>query len=103
MDDYKIIIEQDDQTVMAHYEVPPRAAEGYQSEAALERDFIQQLMSQGYDYARSVKDEASLLANLRRQLETDGDQSPEGLPEEVPGHHGADRERHHRESFSRHD
>ena len=36
MDDYKIIIEQEHQTVMAHYEVPPRWPEGYQSEAALE-------------------------------------------------------------------
>ena len=36
MDDYKIIIEQEHQTVMAHYEVPPRGPEGYQSEAALE-------------------------------------------------------------------
>ena len=68
MDDYKIIIEQEHQTVMAHYEVPPRGPEGYQSEAALERDFIQQLMSQGYEYAK-VKDEAGLLRNLRRQLE----------------------------------
>ena len=56
------------QTVMAHYEVPPRGPEGYQSEAALERDFIQQLMSQGYENAK-VKDEAGLLRNLRRQLE----------------------------------
>lgn len=68
MDDYKIIIEQEHQTVMAHYEVPPRGPEGYQSEAALERDFIQQLMSQGYEYAK-VKDEAGLLRNLHRQLE----------------------------------
>ena len=35
MDDYKIIIEQEHQTVMAHYEVPQRPQEGYQSEAQL--------------------------------------------------------------------
>ena len=69
MDDYKIIIEQERSTVMAHYEVPQRQQEGYQSEAALEKAFIQQLVAQGYDYARQVKDEASLLQNLRRQLE----------------------------------
>ena len=28
MDDYKIIIEQEHQTVMAHYEVEPKPAEG---------------------------------------------------------------------------
>jgi hypothetical protein len=31
MDDYKIIVEQDHSTVMAHYEVEPKPAEGYQS------------------------------------------------------------------------
>ena len=37
MDDYKIIVEQEHSTVMAHYEVEPKPAEGYQSEAKLER------------------------------------------------------------------
>jgi len=32
MDDYKIIVEQEHQTVMAHYDVEPKPAEGYQSE-----------------------------------------------------------------------
>ena len=53
---------------MAHYEVEPKSAEGYQSEAKLEADFIRQLVSQGYEYVK-VKDEAGLLRNLRRQLE----------------------------------
>ena len=30
MDDYKIIVEQEHQTVAAHYEVEPKPAEGYQ-------------------------------------------------------------------------
>ena len=47
MDNYKIIVEQEHQTVMAHYEVPQRPQEGYQSEAALEKAFIQQLEAQG--------------------------------------------------------
>ena len=68
MDDYKIIIEQEHQTVMAHYEVEPKPAEGYQSEAALEKSLIKQLQGQGYEYAH-IKDEAGLLKNLRRQLE----------------------------------
>ena len=68
MDDYKIIVEQEHQTVMAHYEVEPKPAEGYQSEAKLEHDLINQLMGQGYEYAH-IKDEAGLLKNLRHQLE----------------------------------
>ena len=69
MDDYKIIVEQEHSTVMAHYEVEPKPAEGYQSEAKLEAALIQQLQAQGYEYARGVKDEVSLLRNMRRQLE----------------------------------
>ena len=68
MDDYKIIVEQEHQTVMAHYEVQPKPAEGYQSEARLEAALIQQLQSQGYEYV-NVKNEDGLLLNLRRQLE----------------------------------
>lgn len=41
---------------------------GYQSEAELERAFIQQLQSQAYEYI-SIRTEADLLANLRHQLE----------------------------------
>ena len=47
MDDYKIIVEQEHSTVMAHYQVAQRQQEGYKSEAALEKAFIQQLEAQG--------------------------------------------------------
>ncbi len=43
--------------------------ERYQSEAELERDFIQRLQVQAYEYLR-ITNEADLIANLRRQLET---------------------------------
>ena len=69
MDDYKIIVEQEHTTVAAHYEVKAKPAEGYQSEARLETEFISQLQRQGYEYARQVRNETSLLLNLRRQLE----------------------------------
>ena len=69
MDDYKIIVEQEHSTVMAHYEVTAKPDGGYQSEAKLEAEFVKQLVSQGYEYATQVKDEASLLKNLRTQLE----------------------------------
>ena len=36
MVDYKIIVEQEHQTVMAHYDVEAKPAEGYQSEKQLE-------------------------------------------------------------------
>ncbi len=68
MDDYKIIVEQEHSTVMAHYEVGQKPDGGYQSEAKLEAEFIKQLRSQGYEYIQ-VKDEAGLLVNLRHQLE----------------------------------
>ena len=68
MDDYKIIVEQEHQTVMAHYDVVAKPDEGYQSEARLENSLIQQLRGQGYEYVQ-IKNEAALLANLRRQLQ----------------------------------
>ena len=45
MDDYKIIVEQEHQTVMAHYEVEPKPDEGYQSEAALEKYYRNKLLT----------------------------------------------------------
>lgn len=41
----------------------------YQSESALEREFIEQLQRQAYKYL-PITSEAELIANLRRQLET---------------------------------
>lgn len=55
-------------TVVAEY-VPDAVGEvSYQSEAALERDFIAQLESQAYEYL-PITSEADLVANLRSQLE----------------------------------
>ena len=68
MEDYKIIVEQEHSTVMAHYEITAKPDGGYQSEAKLEAEFIKQLVGQGYEYIQ-VKDEAGLLKNLRTQLE----------------------------------
>ena len=67
MDDYKILIEQEHSTVMAHYEPLPREDNGYQSEAALEASFIKQLVEQGYEYV-NVTTEPQLIANLEQQL-----------------------------------
>ena len=53
---------------MAHYDIPKKDGEGYQSEARLERELIEQLQKQGYE-AVKVRNEADLLKNLRKQLE----------------------------------
>ena len=68
VDKYSIIAEQAEMTVMAHYDVQPREAESFQSEAALEAKLIKQLVAQGYDNPH-IADEPSLVANLRSQLE----------------------------------
>ena len=68
VDKYSIIAEQAEMTVMAHYDVQPREAESFQSEAALEAKLIKQLVAQGYDNPQ-IADEPSLVANLRSQLE----------------------------------
>ena len=68
MDDYKIIVEQEHSTVMAHYDVPEKPPGGYQSEAKLENELINQLVRQGYEYIVSGAD-GFLISNMRRQLE----------------------------------
>ncbi len=67
MINYNIVAASNESTVVAEY-IPetPRVAD-YQSEAALEKDFISQLCSQGYEYI-NVTNEEALMANLRHQL-----------------------------------
>ncbi len=55
-------------TVVEQYKPEPRSSTTYQSEAELEKDFIQRLINQGYEYIK-VKNEVQLLQNLRTQLE----------------------------------
>ena len=65
---YNIVISTDESTVVAEYVSEYRRAGEYQSEADLEREFIAQLQAQGYSYL-AIRDEAALIANLRKQLE----------------------------------
>ena len=65
---YNIITATSESTVVAEYTPEPHSAEAYQSEAALEREFIRNLQAQGYEYL-TITGEADLIANLRRQLE----------------------------------
>ena len=45
------------------------AAEGYQSEADLERELIADLVDQGYDYLPELNTPIAMLANVREQLQ----------------------------------
>ncbi|ODM27170.1 DEAD/DEAH box helicase [Clostridium sp. Bc-iso-3] len=66
---YNIVASTDEATVVAEYAAEYNVRpEKYQSEAELEREFIKQLTSQGYEYI-SVHNEAALIENLRKQLE----------------------------------
>ena len=54
--------------MLTEYIPEPRKSDAYQSEAALEKEFIRLLQGQGYEYIQ-VRSEAELIQNLRRQLE----------------------------------
>lgn len=68
MTSFNIIASTTENTVVTSYEPVKNRSDSYQSEAALEREFIQLLSQQGYEYLQ-IHQEADLIANLRRQLE----------------------------------
>lgn len=68
IENFNIVIQQSNLTVMTHYEEPVHEAQRYQSEAALEEGFIRQLVAQGYERL-SIDTEQGLIDNLRTQLE----------------------------------
>ena len=63
-----IIAQNNLSTVVAEYEPLPRKAKNYQSEAELEKEFIELLQSQGYEYLK-INSEKELVDNLRAQIE----------------------------------
>ena len=65
---FNIVAATTENTVVTSYEPVKNRSDSYQSEAALEREFIQMLTQQGYEYLQ-IHQEADLIANLRRQLE----------------------------------
>ena len=69
MTHYKTIAESKNFIVLDHYSKEWQVNTGYQSEGDLERDFIQDLRNQGYDYAEGLNTPAKLLANVRQQLQ----------------------------------
>ena len=68
MDNINLISENDKSTVLAEYKGLNRVSTSYQSEAALEKEYINTLVEQGYDYL-TIHSEDELILNLRRQLE----------------------------------
>ena len=68
MSSFNVVAQCPESTVVAEYTPAEVRSDFYQSEADLEKAFIKQLCSQGYEYA-DIHDEKGLVANLRRQLE----------------------------------
>ena len=69
MIEYKAIAESRNFIVLDQYTREWKVAESYQSESDLERELIQDLVNQGYEFASSIKTPADLLANVRIHLE----------------------------------
>ena len=65
---FNIVAETNENTVVTEYKPAKVRSEGYQSEAALEKEFIRMLTEQGYEYLK-IHAEADLIQNLRLQLE----------------------------------
>ncbi len=65
---YAMVAENPESTVVAEYESLFEREQFYQSEAALEKAFIDLLTKQAYSYL-PIKSEAELIANLRTRLE----------------------------------
>ena len=69
MTDYKTIAESNNFIVLDKYSKDGQVCESYQSEYDLEREFIQDLQHQGYEYLPDVNTPDKLLANAREQLQ----------------------------------
>ena len=68
MNKYNVVMEMTDSTVVAEYEPLKNRSDAYQSEAALENEFIKMLTEQGYEHL-TIHDSTALVNNLRKQLE----------------------------------
>ena len=65
---FNIVAQTSENTVVTEYEPVPKRSDSYQSEAALEQEFIRMLTEQGYEYL-TIHSEKDLVANLRTKLE----------------------------------
>lgn len=69
MTDYKTIAESNHFIVLDKYNKEWKVAESYQSEGDLERELIQDLINQGYEYLPALNNPEAMLANVRAQLQ----------------------------------
>ena len=69
MSDYKTSAESKNFIVLDKYTKEWRINESYQSEDALERELIQDLQNQGYEFLPDLNTPEVLLANVRVQLQ----------------------------------
>lgn len=69
MADYKTIAESNNFIVLDKYKREWEVKESYQSEGDLEREFIQDLQNQGYEYLPGLNTNKALLENVRTQLQ----------------------------------
>ena len=69
MTDYKTIAESNNFIVLDKYTKEWKVAESYQSEGDLEREFIDDLQNQGYEYVPGLNTPEKMLANVRLQLQ----------------------------------
>lgn len=70
MIEYSPIAESKTFIVLDKYTKEWKVAESYQSESDLERELIQDLVNQGYEYLPALNTPQALLANVRLQLQT---------------------------------
>ncbi len=70
MCDYKTIAETTNFIVLEKYTKIDQTGGGYQTESDLEKELIQDLRNQGYEFMPDIKTPAAMLANVRQQLQT---------------------------------
>lgn len=69
MTDYKTIAESKNFIVLDKYTREWQVAEGYQSENDLERELVEDLVNQGYEFLPRLSSPEAMLANVRTQLQ----------------------------------
>ncbi|WP_270305985.1 type I restriction endonuclease subunit R [Enterococcus faecalis] len=69
MKDFKTIAESNNFIVLDKYTKIEQQGSGYQTEADLERELVQDLVNQGYEHLTSVTTPEKMLANVRVQLQ----------------------------------
>ena len=70
MTDYKPIAESNNFIVLDKYTREWEPSEAYQSESDLEREFLRDLINQGYEFLSDLNTPEAMLANVRVQLQT---------------------------------